>query len=502
MVFGGDEETGCGIPAQSKIECRGYAVQSRVTTEDPENNFMPDYGRILAYRGATGFGVRLDGGTAFSGALVTPHFDSLLEKVTAWAPTRDEAILRLSRALREFRIRGVKTNLPFLLKVLDHEKFLTDNLTTRFIDNTPALFEFPPRRDRASKLLRFMGDVLVNENAEVKGRRAVERSKLVPLPDVSPIDTGPTARQVWKSQGADGLVDWIKSNPGLLLTDTTFRDAHQSLLATRMRTFDLIAPLPQYQASLGNLFSLETWGGATFDVAYRFLKEDLWARLRKCVPLHPTCCFRCCFGALMRLATRTIQTTSSNTLSGKPLMLLIRAVSTSSVCLTASTGSKTCGSPWMRSSKKAVFVKQPFATQATSLIPTGRNTAYSTTSTWQRNWKPAGAHLLCIKDMAEFAALLQAKKLVETLRQEVGLPIHFHTHDTSGGALASILAAAEAGVDIADAAKGPMSGLTSQPNLGTAAVALSGTERDTPRPKRAGRGRSLLGWRTETLCCL
>ena len=195
-LIGGDEETGCGIPAQSKIECRGYAVQSRVTTEDPENNFMPDYGRILAYRGATGFGVRLDGGTAFSGALVTPHFDSLLEKVTAWAPTRDEAILRLSRALREFRIRGVKTNLPFLLKVLDHEKFLTDNLTTRFIDNTPALFEFPPRRDRASKLLRFMGDVLVNENAEVKGRRAVERSKLVPLPDVSPIDAGPTARQV------------------------------------------------------------------------------------------------------------------------------------------------------------------------------------------------------------------------------------------------------------------------------------------------------------------
>lgn len=478
-LIGGDEETGCGIPVQSKIECRGYAVQSRVTTEDPENNFMPDYGRILAYRGATGFGVRLDGGTAFSGALVTPHFDSLLEKVTAWAPTRDEAILRLSRALREFRIRGVKTNLPFLLKVLDHEKFLTDNLTTRFIDNTPALFEFPPRRDRASKLLRFMGDVLVNENAEVKGRRAVERSKLVPLPDVSPIDTGPTARQVWKSQGADGLVDWIKSNPGLLLTDTTFRDAHQSLLATRMRTFDLIAPLPQYQASLGNLFSLETWGGATFDVAYRFLKEDPWARLRKMRAAAPDMLFQ----MLLRGSNAVGYTNYPDNVVKYFVRQAINAADGGGVDLFRVFDSLN----WVENMRVAMdaVIEEGGICEATICYtgdifdPNRAKYSLQYYVDMAKELEAAGAHLLCIKDMAGICRPAAAKKLVETLRQEVGLPIHFHTHDTSGGALASILAAAEAGVDIADAAMGPMSGLTSQPNLGTVAVALSGTERDT-----------------------
>ena len=478
-VIGGDDETGCGIPEQSQIECRGYAVQSRVTTEDPENNFMPDYGRILAYRGATGFGVRLDGGTAFSGALVTPHFDSLLEKVTAWAPTRDEAILRLSRALREFRIRGVKTNLPFLLKVLDHEKFLTDNLTTRFIDNTPALFDFPPRRDRASKLLRFMGDVLVNENAEVKGRRAVERSKLVPLPDVSPIDTGPTARQVWKAQGADGLVDWIKSNPGLLLTDTTFRDAHQSLLATRMRTFDLIAPLPQYQSSLSNLFSLETWGGATFDVAYRFLKEDPWARLRKMRAAAPDMLFQ----MLLRGSNAVGYTNYPDNVVKYFVRQAINAADGGGVDLFRVFDSLN----WVENMRVAMdaVIEEGGICEGTICYtgdifdPNRAKYSLQYYVDMAKELEASGAHLLCIKDMAGICRPAAAKKLVETLRQEVGLPIHFHTHDTSGGALASILAAAEAGVDIADAAMGPMSGLTSQPNLGTVAVALSGTERDT-----------------------
>jgi len=478
-LIGGDEQTGCGIPDQSQIECRGYAVQSRVTTEDPENNFMPDYGRILAYRGATGFGVRLDGGTTFGGALVTPHFDSLLEKVTAWAPTRDEAILRLSRALREFRIRGVKTNLPFLLKVLDHEKFVADNLTTRFIDNTPALFDFPARRDRASKLLRFMGDVLVNENAEVKGRRSVERSKLVPLPNVQPIDTGLTARQVWKAQGAEGLVDWIKSNPGLLLTDTTFRDAHQSLLATRMRTFDLIAPLPQYQASLGNLFSLETWGGATFDVAYRFLKEDPWARLRKMRAAAPDMLFQ----MLLRGSNAVGYTNYPDNVVKYFVRQAINSAEGGGVDLFRVFDSLN----WVDNMRVAMdaVIEEGGICEATICYtgdifdPNRAKYSLQYYVDMAKELEAAGAHLLCIKDMAGICRPAAAKKLVEALRQEVGLPIHFHTHDTSGGALASILAAAEAGVDIADAAMGPMSGLTSQPNLGTVAVALRGTDRDT-----------------------
>ncbi len=472
-------EGGCGIPEQSAIECRGYAIQSRVTTEDPENNFMPDYGRILAYRGATGFGVRLDGGTAFSGALVTPHFDSLLEKVTAWAPTRDEAITRLSRALEEFRIRGVKTNLPFLLKVLGHPKFTSDDITTRFIDTTPTLFDFPLRRDRASKLLRFMGEVLVNENPEVKGRRSVERSKLVALPVVEQRETGPTPRQIWKTNGTAALVDWITSNPSLLLTDTTFRDAHQSLLATRMRTFDLIAPLPHYQAALSNLFSLETWGGATFDVAYRFLKEDPWARLRKMRAAAPNMLFQ----MLLRGSNAVGYTNYPDNVVKYFVRQAITCAEGGGVDLFRVFDSLN----WVENMRVAMdaVIEEGGICEATICYtgdifdPDRAKYSLKYYVEMAKELEAAGAHMLCIKDMAGICRPPAAKKLVETLKQETSLPIHFHTHDTSGGALASILAASDAGVDIADTAMGPMSGLTSQPNLGTVAVALAGTDRDT-----------------------
>ena len=470
---------GCGIPQQSEIKCSGFAIQSRVTTEDPENNFMPDYGRIIAYRGATGFGVRLDGGTAFSGAIVTPHFDSLLEKVTAWGPSREEAVARLRRALREFRIRGVKTNLLFLLKVLEHDKFRDDKLTTRFIDNTPELFDFPIRRDRASKLLRFMGEVLVNENPEVKGRKAVERSKLVPLPDVEPIDVGQTPRQIWKESGTDGLVDWIKAQKQLLMTDTTFRDAHQSLLATRMRTFDLVAPLPQYQQALGNMFSLETWGGATFDVAYRFLKEDPWARLKKMREAAPDMLFQ----MLLRGSNAVGYTNYPDNVVKQFVREAVRAAPGGGVDLFRVFDSLN----WVDNMRLAMdaVIEEGGICEATvcytgDIFDPDRakyNLKYYVDMAKQL--EAAGAHMLAIKDMAGICRPPAVKKLVETLKQEVGIPIHFHTHDTSGGSLASVLAAAEAGVDIADACMGPMSGLTSQPNLGTIAYALAGTERDT-----------------------
>ena len=268
-----------GVPQQENITVNGHAIQCRVTTEDPENNFIPDYGRLIAYRGATGFGIRLDGGTAYSGAVITPFYDSLLEKVTAWAPTADEAILRMDRALREFRIRGVRTNLVFLEALLGHSKFRGGEYTTRFIDETPELFHFAKRRDRATRLLRFIGNVIVNGNPEVTARTVVEPTIIPVKPDNLAVDLQAGSRQRLEELGARGFADWMCDQDRVLVTDTSLRDAHQSLLATRMRTHDLLGAAPSYAHLLPQLFSVECWGGATFDVAMRFLKEDPWQRL-------------------------------------------------------------------------------------------------------------------------------------------------------------------------------------------------------------------------------
>ena len=280
-------EPDSGVPPQDQICARGCAIQCRITTEDSENQFIPDYGRITAYRGATGFGIRLDGGTAFSGALITPHFDSLLEKVTAWAPTRQETIARMDRALREFRIRGVKTNLPFLESVINHPRFAADEITTRFIDDSPELVRFPARRDRATRLLSFVGDVLVNGNPETSSRPRPARR---PRPEVPAV--GPRAEEGSRDRlqrlGAAGFARWMRAETRLLVTDTTFRDAHQSLLATRVRSYDLRRIAPAYETGLKGLLSIEAWGGATFDVAMRFLKEDPWERLAELRELVPS----------------------------------------------------------------------------------------------------------------------------------------------------------------------------------------------------------------------
>ena len=270
-----------GVPEQADIRLNGHAIQCRVTTEDPENNFIPDYGRITAYRGATGFSIRIDGGTAYSGALITRFYDSLLEKVTAWAPTPLEAIERMDRALREFRIRGVATNLVFLETMIGHPKFRRGETTTLFIDDTPELFQVAKRRDRATRLLTFIGDVIVNGNPEVAGR---PRPRVLVTPQ--PIDHGgyhipPGNHQRLETLGAEGFASWMGEQKRVLVTDTTFRDAHQSLMATRMRTHDLVLPAPAYARLLPDLLSVETWGGATFDVAMRFLNECPWERLSR-----------------------------------------------------------------------------------------------------------------------------------------------------------------------------------------------------------------------------
>ncbi|MGL4994915.1 MAG: pyruvate carboxylase, partial [Deefgea sp.] len=271
-----------GVPPQSELRLSGHAIQCRVTTEDPENNFVPDYGRLTAYRSPAGFGIRLDAGTAYPGAVITPYYDSLLVKVTAWASTPIEASQRMDRALREFRIRGLSTNLLFLENVISHPQFLSGEAITRFIDMTPELFKFTHRRDRASRLLRFIGNVVVNGNPEMKGRTP----PVLPLPEpILPkivLDTHipQGTRSILLERGAQGFADWMKAQPQVLLTDTTMRDAHQSLFATRMRTHDMLKIAPHYARLLPNLLSMECWGGATFDVAMRFLKEDPFERLR------------------------------------------------------------------------------------------------------------------------------------------------------------------------------------------------------------------------------
>ena len=273
----GDEES--GVPAQDDIRLYGHAIQCRVTTEDPENNFTPDYGRLTAYRSAAGFGIRLDAGTAFTGALITRYYDSLLVKVTSWAPDARTAAARMDRALREFRIRGVATNLRFLESVINHPHFLDAEYTTNFIDETPELFRFPLRRDRASRMLNFLGQVIVNGNAEVKDRPLPAHASDPQPPPVTAAPPAPGTKQLLDELGAEAFAGWMLDQERALITDTSMRDAHQSLLATRVRSYDITRIAPVYAAHLPGMFSMECWGGATFDVAMRFLYECPWERL-------------------------------------------------------------------------------------------------------------------------------------------------------------------------------------------------------------------------------
>ena len=270
-----------GKASQDEIRLNGHALQTRITTEDPQNNFIPDYGRITAYRSATGMGIRLDGGTAYSGGVITRFYDSLLVKITAWAPTPEQAINRMDRALREFRIRGVSTNIAFVENLLKHETFLNNTYNTTFIDNTPELFAFKKRRDRATKILTYIADITVNGHPETEGRAkppAHARKPIVPAVGGEHPPYG--TRNLLEDKGAQAVADWMLEQKQLLITDTTMRDGHQSLLATRMRSIDMLNVAESYAHNLPNLFSLEAWGGATFDVAYRFLQECPWQRLR------------------------------------------------------------------------------------------------------------------------------------------------------------------------------------------------------------------------------
>lgn len=470
----GDMESS-GVPSQTHIQLNGNAMQCRVTTEDPENSFVPDYGRITAYRGATGFGIRLDGGTAYSGAVITRYYDSLLEKVTAWAPTPKDAVRRMDRALREFRIRGVATNLAFLENVINHPDFIAGTVTTRFIDETPELFNFPKRRDRATRILRYIADVTVNGSNEVKGRPKPPAHAITPvLPRQLPVDRTPGTKQLLDELGPAGFAQWMLDQKQTLITDTTMRDAHQSLLATRMRSFDMVAVADAYSRALPQLFSLECWGGATFDVSMRFLKECPWDRLHDIRQQVPN--------VLTQMLLRASNAVGYTNYPDNAVQYFVEKSADAGMDVFRIFDSLNWADN-MKVAMEAVLRTDRLCEAAicyTGDVLSQEKTKYDLDYyvALATELKSAGAHILGIKDMAGLCRPRAIELLVRTLKEETGLPVHFHTHDTSGTASASVIAAAEAGADAVDAAMDSFSGLTSQPNLGSIALALSDTDRD------------------------
>ena len=464
-----------GVPAQAGIRMSGHAMQCRVTTEDPENNFIPDYGRITAYRSPAGFGIRLDAGTAYTGAFITRSYDSLLVKVTAWAPTPDETIARMHRALQEFRVRGVVTNLRFLDQVIAHPLFESGEYTTKFIDQTPELFRFARKRDRATRLLRFMGDVIVNGNPEVVGR--ARPTRLVEArPPKLPIGEPPAGtRQKLDQLGAAKFAQWMLEHKPVLLTDTTFRDAHQSLLATRLRTRDLVAIAPAYARLAPALFSVECWGGATFDVAMRFLRECPWERLIAFRTAMPN--------VLLQMLLRSANAVGYTNYPDNVVRYFVDQAAQHGVDVFRVFDSLN----WvenMRVAMDAVCESGKLCEAAicyTGNLNDPRQTKYDLRYYvgMAKQLEQAGAHILGIKDMAGLCQPRAAHTLVKALKSEIGIPIHFHTHDTSGIAAASVLMAIEAGCDAVDGALDAMSGLTSQPNLGSIVEALRFGPRET-----------------------
>jgi pyruvate carboxylase len=464
-----------GVPKQEDIHVTAHALQCRVTTEDPENNFVPDYGRITAYRSPAGFGIRLDAGTAYAGAIITRYYDSLLVKVTAWSPTPEETIARMHRALWEFRIRGVVTNLRFLDQLIMHPRFVSADYTTKFIDQTPELFHIPRKRDRATRLLNFIGDVIVNGNPEVKGRAEPKAPVFPRAPRVALPAAPPGTKQKLDELGPDGFAAWMLGEKRVLLTDTSMRDAHQSLLATRFRTHDLALIAPYYSALLPDLFSVECWGGATFDVAMRFLKEDPWRRLatlRRGMP-----------NLLLQMLLRSANAVGYTNYPDNVVRHFVAQAARAGIdvfrvfdCLN-----------WVDNMKVAIEAVRATDRLCEAAICYTGNLSNPKETKYDLKYyvkiatelKAMGAHVLGIKDMGGLCQPRAAATLVKALKDEVGLPIHFHTHDTSGIAAASVLAAIAAGADAVDGAIDALSGLTSQPNLGSIVEALRFGPRDS-----------------------
>lgn len=462
------------IPPQDQIPCNGYAIQCRITTEDPERGFSPDYGRILNYRSAAGFGIRLDAGSGDAGSVITPYYDSMLVKLTAMGRSFEIACQRMDRALREFRIRGVKTNIPFLENVIRDDTFRAGQAHTKLIDTKPELLKFAPRRDRATKLLSYLSDITVNGNTTAKGWKP-DKPILSPRVPNFPAKPFTGSRDVLLEKGPEEFSKWILDQKRLLITDTSMRDAHQSLIATRMRSLDMLRIAESYANGAPDLFSLEMWGGATFDTAMRFLKECPWERLRRLRELVPGVLFQMLFrgsnavgysnypdnvvaGFVKHSADAGMDIfrifDSLNYLPNMEVAMAAvrdhgKALCEAAICYTGD----------ILNEKRDKFSLKYYVAKAKEL-------------------ERMGAHILAIKDMAGLCKPQAAYNLVHALKQEIGIPIHFHTHDTSGLNAASVIAAARAGVDIVDLAIASLSGSTSQPNLNSVCAALANSDRD------------------------
>jgi len=458
-----------GLNSQDDLRINGYAIQCRVTTEDPANNFAPDTGKITVYRSGGGFGVRLDGGNVATGSVISPYYDSLLVKVTAWDNTFEGACRRATRSINEEIVRGVKTNIPFVTNILAHPTFHAGACHTKFIDNTPELFDIAVSRDRATKVLKYIAQIQVdNPNA----KRDQYNTSRIPALYGKPLEG---LKQLINSKGPDAAKEWVNNQSKLLITDTTMRDAHQSLLATRMRTRDLINGADGIAEILNDCFSLEMWGGATFDTSYRFLHESPWERLdilRKKIPNIP-------FQMLLRGSNMVGYANFPDNLVRE----FVKEASNSGIDIFRVFDSLN----WIPGMQVAMdeVLNQGKMLEAT-MCYTGDildNSRDKYTLKYYvdmaKELERRGAHILCIKDMSGLLKPYAAKKLISTLKQEIGLPIHLHTHDTTGNQVATYLMAAEAGVDIVDCATASLSSLTSQPSLSAVVAALEGHDRDT-----------------------
>ncbi|MFS3913199.1 pyruvate carboxylase [Bacillus australimaris] len=462
-----------GIPKQEDIFTHGFAIQSRVTTEDPLNDFMPDTGKIMAYRSGGGFGVRLDTGNSFQGAVITPYYDSLLVKLSTWALTFDQAAAKMVRNLQEFRIRGIKTNIPFLENVAKHEKFLKGEYDTSFIDSTPELFNFPKQKDRGTKMLTYIGNVTINGFPGIaeKKKPHFDKPNVPKLPIHQEIPSG--TKQLLDTHGPEGLANWVKEQSSVLLTDTTFRDAHQSLLATRFRTNDLKKVAQPTAGLWPELFSMEMWGGATFDVAYRFLKEDPWERLKELRQEVPN--------TLFQMLLRSSNAVGYTNYADNVIKAFVKESAEAGIDVFRIFDSLN----WVKGMTLAIdSVRESGKVAEAAICYTGDILDPSRPKydlqyyvSLAKELESAGAHILGIKDMAGLLKPQAAYELVSALKDELTIPIHLHTHDTSGNGLFTYARAIDAGVDIVDVAVSSMAGLTSQPSASSLYYALDGHER-------------------------
>lgn len=458
------------IPSQEAVQCTGYSIQTRVTTEDPANNFLPDTGEITVYRSGSGNGIRLDGGNAYTGAVISPFYDSLLVKVISHDRTFEGAVRKSLRAMREMRIRGVKTNIPFLTNVLIHPTFINGECYTTFIEETPELFELERSQDRATKIIEFIGDKIVNSN---KGEKAFFENRVLPIYDKEAPVYG--ARDEFLKLGAEGFMQKIKNEKKLYVTDTTMRDAQQSLMATRMRTKDLCGAAYATNAFMQNAFSVEAWGGATYDTAYRFLKESPWKRLKLLRERMPN--------TLIQMLLRASNAVGYSNYPDNVVKNFIKISANHGIDVFRVFDSLN----WVENMKMPIeeALKTGKIVEGTICYTGDITSPDEVKYTLDYYVKKAleleslGCHAIAIKDMAGLLKPRAAKELVAALKEELNIPLHLHTHDSTGNGVSTVLMAAEAGVDIADLAIESMSSLTSQPSMNAVVEALRGTERDT-----------------------